>query len=263
MPAKRVFKPRLRRSNVRDARLIVIATEGNHTEPKYFKDMASPEYYRNSRIHVEILDRLTTDSAPEHVMNMLDQFKREFRLNKYDELWMVIDVDRWGKKKLSSIAAQCLQKNYSLAVSNPCFELWLLLHLKSLADYTPVELAEFVENKKENHRTRLEKELVKLLGSFSKKNPDMTRFLPYVKTAIDRARKLDTSPEHRWPNSLGSRVYLLAEKIILITYTPRVCQVHPEINFRAIEQRPINWAKSLRDNPIYRVLFCSTATSSP
>lgn len=214
MPRKREFKPRLRSSGFRDAKLIVVATEGTHTEKKYFEDMASPEYFANPRVHVAILDRLTTASSPEIVIKTLDEFKKEYRLNQYDELWMVIDVDRWGEKKLSFIATQCYQKSYSLAVSNPCFELWLLLHIKSLDDYAQAELAELAENKKEGERTRLERELAKLLGSFSKNKLDTAQFFPYVKIAINRARKLDTNPNHRWPNGLGSRVYLLAETII-------------------------------------------------
>ncbi|HEY83828.1 MAG TPA: RloB domain-containing protein [Chloroflexi bacterium] len=194
--------------------MIIIATEGTNTEKKYFEDLASPEYYHNPRVHIEVLQRLTTASSPEHIIKLLDQFKRQFRLNKYDELWMVIDMDRWGDAKLSNIATQCKQKQYFLAVSNPSFELWLLLHIKSLADYTQSELEEFIENKKINRRTKLEKELVKILGSFNKNNPDTSQFLPYVDIAIDRARGRDTNPDHRWPISLGSRVYLLAENII-------------------------------------------------
>ena len=215
MPSKREFRPRYRSSNLRDAKLIVIATEGTHTETKYFQDIASPKYYHNSRVHVEVLSRDTTASSPEHVIRMLDQFKREFRLNKYDELWMVIDVDSWGDEKLSSIATQCNQKKYYLAVSNPSFELWLLLHLTSLDNYAQPQLDEFFANRKMNQRTRLEQEIVNLIGSFNKANPDTSKFLPYVGLAIDRARSLDTNPEqYRWPNGLGSRVYLLAKSII-------------------------------------------------
>ena len=176
--------------------------------------MASPEYYHNSKVHVEVLSRETTASSPEYVIRVLDRFKQEFRLNRYDELWMVIDVDSWGDEKLSLIAAQCTQKKYYLAVSNPSFELWLLLHLKSPEEYSETELNEFAENRKESRRTRLEKEIVNLLGSFNKINPDTSQFLPYVEMAIARARSLDTNPEHRWPNKLGTRVYLLAERII-------------------------------------------------
>jgi hypothetical protein len=84
-----------------------------------------------------------------------------------------------------------------------------------LSDYADVELQELAENKHvSDKRTRLEIELVDELGSYNKSNPNTSKFLPFVGMAIDRARKLDTHPEHRWPNSLGTRVYLLAEAIM-------------------------------------------------
>jgi hypothetical protein len=215
MPSKR-FVPRTRRSGNRDARLIIIAAEGTNTEKQYFEDLAVSFFVPN--IHVEVLNRLNAGSDPEAVLKALDEFRNQYSLRSgYDELWMIIDVDRWGEKKLSDVGALCSQKNYEFAVSNPCFELWLLLHLKSLDEYPDETLQEFRENKrpKSRHsRTRLELELVALLGSYQKGNLDTTKLLSNVKSAIERAKALDTNPEHRWTNDLGTRVYLIAEKII-------------------------------------------------
>src|SRR5260221_11407935 len=93
--AKRQFKPRVRGSGFRDAKLIVIATEGSKTEKKYFNDLASDDRYRNPRVHVEVLERTSTASSPNHVIEELNKFRSVFKLNKFDELWLVIDVDRW------------------------------------------------------------------------------------------------------------------------------------------------------------------------
>ncbi|WP_069472057.1 RloB family protein [Candidatus Marithrix sp. Canyon 246] len=138
-------------SAVRDARLFIIATEGEQTEKQYFEDLVSKNWY-----------------------------------------------------------------GYFLALSNPCFELWLLLHIKSLEEYPDNALDEFLENKKvSSSRTRLEAELINLLNSYNKSNLDTAQFLPFVKQAIERAKKLDTNPKQRWSNGLGTRVYQLVEKIIV------------------------------------------------
>jgi hypothetical protein len=209
---KRRFKPLSRPSAFRDAQLIIIATEDTKAEPKYFRDVAS--YYKNPKVHVEVLTRPGTASSPEYVINMLDKFRQKYHLIKSDELWMVIDVDRWGEKKLSLIAMLCRQKNYFLAVSNPCSDIWFLLHKKSMDEYPDHTLQEFLENKKKNKRTRLELELIRVFGEFNKKNLKTTQFIPFVKDAIVRAMKLDVQPEQRWPLQLGTRIYLLVEKII-------------------------------------------------
>lgn len=144
---KRRFKPLSRPSAFRDAQLIIIATEDTKAEPKYFRDVAS--YYKNPKVHVEVLTRPGTASSPEYVINMLDKFKQKYHLNK-----------------------------------------------------------------KKNKRTRLELELIRVFGEFNKKNLKTRQFIPFVKDAIIRAMKLDVQPEQRWPLQLGTRIYLLVEKII-------------------------------------------------
>ncbi|MGD8457874.1 MAG: RloB family protein [Anaerolineales bacterium] len=214
----REFNRRKRKSNLRESKLIAIATEGYRTEVTYFNALSSPRYYRNPRIHVEVLERVTTDSSPEYVLQMLDEFKREFKIRTYDELWMVIDYDRWGEKKISSIARLCEQKGYNLGLSKPCFELWLLLHLTSLDVYNDMQKEEFLRNQKVGNRSLLENEIVNLVGEYNRSRPNCDLFIPNIELAIERARNLDTNPEHRWPNELGTRVHLLAEKIIAETF---------------------------------------------
>jgi hypothetical protein len=216
MPEKRFIPPHTRRSGVRDARLIIIASEGTNTEKQYFDALQAR--YRNTRIHPESIERRTTASDPAHVMKGLDDFRKEYKIRPGDdELWLVIDVDRWGEAKLAEVARKCQQKGYELAVSNPCFEVWLLLHIKALHEYPPEKLVELYANRKVGGRTCLEAELLNLLGAYNKFNLDPAPFIPHVAIAIERARGLDIHPEHRWPNHLGTRVYLLAQKIIART----------------------------------------------
>jgi hypothetical protein len=214
MPEKRTFHPRTRRSGFRDARLVIIASEGTNTEKQYFDDLKS--FYENPRVHVEALKRIDTASSPKRVLEQLDEFKTNYRLkSNYDELWLVIDVDRWGVDKLAEISRLVIQKHYFLAVSNPCFELWLLLHHRSLDEYNSEILIQFRENLKDGtNRTRLERELLAILGRYNKFNLATEDFLPNLQQAIERAQKSDTNPVERWPNDLGSRVYRLARRII-------------------------------------------------
>lgn len=210
MSGRRNFK---RKSGERDSRLIVIAAEGKETEKQYFEGLKAR--YTNPRVHVEVLERRESASDPARVIKILDQFRSDYKLRKdHDRLWLVIDVDRWGSQKLSSVAQQCVQKHYQLAVSNPSFEIWLLLHVKSLDSYPPDILAEFLANKKDGDRTRLEKELLNLLKNFNKRNLDMEYFASRVFDAIPNARIVDINPEIRWPNQLGTRVYLLVEELV-------------------------------------------------
>lgn len=214
MPQRR-FKPRTRKTALRDARLIIIAAEGSKTEKRYFEDLASDSHYRNPKVHVEVLDRLeSSESSPGHVIEVLNTFRGTYSLEDDDELWLVIDVDRWGDAKLKDIATQCLQKHYRLAVSNPGFEIWLLLHFTSLHEYSSEQQEAFSAKSRSGSRTTLEKELTRLVGRFNKSDLNTSDYLPFVETALDRAEQLDLHPEHRWPNQLGTRVYQLVKSIL-------------------------------------------------
>jgi hypothetical protein len=114
---------------------------------------------------------------------------------------------------LANIATLCRQKGYQLAISNPCFEIWLLLHLRSLDEYTENAKREFRENSKIGNRNRIDIELANISGGYNKNNPNTDLFIANINQAIDRARNIDDLT-HRWPQDLGSRMYLLALKII-------------------------------------------------
>lgn len=198
-----VKKPFKRTSGFRDAKLIVIATEGAQTEQLYFESLKA--HYHRSNVHVEILKRVAIhQSAPVHVMRELDAFKSQYKLVEGDELWMVIDKDRWTQQHLSDVARCCEQKKYFIALSVPCFELWLLLHLEDFRQEGSDQIScEQIENK-----------IRTILGSYDKTNPDIDTLIPNVFQAIERAQRLDTNPDDRWPQQPGSRVYLLVNNIV-------------------------------------------------
>lgn len=212
MPPKREFKSRARKSGFRDAKLIVIACEGAKTESAYFDALKLVQH--NPRVHVETLPSADNNSSPKHVYGRLRQFKRTYRLSADDELWVVVDRDAWKESTLSQVAQDCATAKFSLAVSTPSFELWLLLHVKDLAEYTAGELRDLRANRKQGDRTRLERELVALCGSYSKRSPDLTPYFPNVDSAIKRARVLDPDPSVRWCEDLGTRVYRVVESIL-------------------------------------------------
>lgn len=218
--ASRQFRSFTRDSEYRDAKYIVIATEGSKTEPRYFEDLALDQRYRNPRVHVEVItrdDENETSSAPNHVINQLAEYEQVHDLVEGDELWIVIDKDKWKSSMLSEVARLVKQKGYHLADSNPCFELWLLLHRRSLDCYTELELTELKENKKakfRSRRRRLDLELMDICGSYDSSNLKTADYIPYINTAIANAAKADSNKDDRWLNQIGSRVYKLAQSII-------------------------------------------------
>jgi hypothetical protein len=140
-----------RESNVKPKeKIIVLAYEGNNTEAIYFEALKDDIRFNDDLIYLVSLRRPKNDtkSAPSHVFKKLKkEAKDEYNFEAKDELWMVIDTDKWSN--IPEIFALCENEgNFYLALSNPCFEFWLLLHLKEVGDFNSAELKSIFRNKK-------------------------------------------------------------------------------------------------------------------
>lgn len=204
-----------RREEYKSSRLVVIAAEGRCTENIYFNSMKNTMCATS--VHVEVLERNNDNSSPEHVYDQIMNFKKEYNIADDDQLWVVIDVDRWDIGTISSIAQQCASDNkLYFCVSNPCFELWLLLHLEDVSEYSEEDKKKLKENKKlsQYKPTWLKRKLKQIMGSYNECNYDAEVLLENIDIAIQRAIKLDNNPHDRWPQDIGTRVYLLAQSIM-------------------------------------------------
>lgn len=199
-----------RPSGFRDASIIGIACEGDETEYRYFEEFKNRYTKYPSRIHVEIIKRqIIGDSAPEYVVESIDKFKKDIGAHPDDEYWAVIDYDRWGDKKVCQIAKQVSQKEYRLAVSRPCFEAWLLLHWIPETDIDATALAKL----EEGGCKVVSDEIRRIRGHYRKGLSDADEYIGQAERAIHNARVLDSDQSDRWPQSFGSRVYQICERI--------------------------------------------------
>ena len=110
----------------RDANLVVIASEDRYAVKQYF------DLFKSTQIQFRVLETEDGKSSPEQVMTRLDQFMRDYDFGEGDQFWFVSDTDHWVEsnhiQNLVEVVRQCRQKGIQVALSNPCFELWLLLH---------------------------------------------------------------------------------------------------------------------------------------
>jgi hypothetical protein len=119
-PLDRTAKP------VRDASIVVIASEDSYAVRQYF------DFFQSTRIQFRVLETRDGKSAPEYVLNRINEYVEEFEIVEGDMFWVVCDCDHWVEpnhiKNLTRVLQQCRQKAIQVALSNPCFDLWLLLH---------------------------------------------------------------------------------------------------------------------------------------
>ena len=202
-------------TEVKSVYVISIASEGK-TEEQYFDGIYDSETNNIVKIdRLEKEDENDTKSHPNHVISLLDERKEYWEEHGVDpnELWMVVDRDKQNvsEEQLNEIISRCSKNGYNLALSNPTFEFWLLLHIIDSNTYRTEDL---LDNEKISKSKRfVEGELSKFLGGYSKKNLRFERFEPWISKAIERAKKLPTD-NSSLINELGSSVCLLVEKVV-------------------------------------------------
>lgn len=201
-----------RNTGIKEPSLIIIAAEGQEAEQRYFEGIADKLEEQRTQLQLKVLPkRAQGNSAPQQVLNQLSDYEKEIGMDEHDELCLVIDRDRqsWTEQEIASVAQECANKQYLLALSNPCFELWLLLHNVDVNSLTDKQL-EQIHN---NSNGFLKKEVSRVKGGYKTSKLKIDDFWGDTEIAIERAKKLDTEPQHRWPNQVATRVYLIVEKI--------------------------------------------------
>lgn len=170
---------------------------------------------------------------PKQLVERIDQFKLEkediYEFSKYqdDEFWIVVDADKnWsddiinpddGKSyndEWNETIAMCQEKNYGYAVSNPFFEMWLLLH-HGIPNDTDIGFAvtdAHAYEKTDHFRIRL-RELGAPLKE--KKHIEPSDYdIEKIKTAIARAEMLHIDKRELCPKYFATTVYMLLNKVM-------------------------------------------------
>lgn len=96
-------------------RLLVVCG-GERTEPAYFEGIR--ELTADRAVDLKILGK---GQSPQQVV----RYAVSRAGADFDDVWCVLDVDDFD---LSATVRLAEKENVRLAISNPCFELWLLLH---------------------------------------------------------------------------------------------------------------------------------------
>ncbi|MGP0062677.1 MAG: RloB family protein [Isosphaeraceae bacterium] len=119
--------------------IILIVCEGKKTEPEYFRGFVNA--CQNPRVKIEIapehgVPRTLVESARAHKKEAETAASRQGDENLvYDSVWCVFDVD--DHPHIADARQMARDNGIELAISNPCFELWLLLHFRESPGIQP------------------------------------------------------------------------------------------------------------------------------
>ena len=112
----------------RDATIYILVCEGEKREPEYFKFFDG----LTSQLKLLIVASEDGKSAPNHLIKNAKDFEQEIINDEGDyELWFILDNDRWNNQ-IHSLNEECNTiSQWQIALSNPCFEVWLYYHFSS------------------------------------------------------------------------------------------------------------------------------------
>jgi len=115
-------------------RRLLVVCEGKVTEPEYIRGLAGR--LRCNMVKIEIVPRSGRDlRLIERALKERERADRAAEREgdaflRYDDVWCVYDVDDTPRGRLTEARDRARKTGLRLAVSNPCFELWLLLHFR-------------------------------------------------------------------------------------------------------------------------------------
>lgn len=180
MARKLSAQPKIARSASRreERRRVLIVCGAKATEPDYINGLR--RHLRNPAVSIKVV---TKDKAPSQVVQYSLKLLAQSP-DAYDEVWCVVDADQFTDlDDAVALAARSTTSGprVSVVVSNPCFELWLLLHftdhrgaVTSFAQIKPLL---------QRHVPGYEKERIDFGAHYASTFPD----------AVRRAQSLDPS----------------------------------------------------------------------
>ncbi len=159
-------------------RTFLVFCEGTKTEPDYLKALRQDPAVRDSASVDIRVDLEASGAVPLTLVNAAAEARTRTarEQGEVDEVWCLFDVE-WPRNHpdLPEAKAKADRYDVRLAISNPCFELWLVLHFE---DHTAWLDNQAVRKLIRHHDRSLGKGL------------DGTQYMPRRANAARRARAL-------------------------------------------------------------------------
>lgn len=187
-----------RRTGTREYRSVCWVSAEGTTERDYL-GMAA---FKDSPVSVKFPKN--THSNRHNPATVLKRFEKALRENDFragDEAWLVVDVDDWSEDEFGELLAwEAADSRHRLAVSNPKFELFLVMHFEKGNGCTTPEKVDAALKK---HWPRYAKRVTPT--QFSTKQ---------VQEAIENAKVKRVSCGDALPAPGMTDAYLLVERLV-------------------------------------------------
>ena len=112
----------------------------------------------------------------------------------FDKIYCIFDRDKksFTEKQIRYVIDVCNKNDFCLCISNPCFELWLLLHLEQaeMLDILALKENNIVAQRKTYAEQMLNKAMKRYGFNYEKNNYNTELFMDRIQNAIKEEKKL-------------------------------------------------------------------------
>lgn len=175
--------------------------EGANTEKFYFEKLIDERKRLGFKdtIDIRFLEKTENDrniSYPAHLIKFAEKLKRNGEIafdDKQDKMVIIFDADIFEKKVCNF--QELLQEkspNSIYAITNPAFELFLLLHIEnSYEEIIDPNYSLILENQKVQGKTPIYSLLLEKTGMNAKHNPGIGNLALKIDVAIEQEKKIN------------------------------------------------------------------------
>ncbi len=198
-----------------ERRSVLIVTNGNRTEVDYFEALRAEPWVTADKVRVKF--------EPGEPGKIVARTAAIRDANEYDEAWVVCDKDEFDVRAAEERAdtESTPERPLTLALSVPCFEVWLILHM---SDGCPGF----------NNAAQVSAHLKKLIVTWDKRALNFDDFRAGVPDAVSRAKRLGDPPDAIHPlQSGGSSNHCARRKRTIVADRYRSCMTWTAV-------RPLN-----------------------
>ena len=175
-------------------------TEGELTESSYLSMYSIREAMRHAGVGLKLLTHHKGQTDPASLVRAVRRAMKGEMVQRDDETWIVMDADEWTDAQVDkALSWSKAAKAHHLAVSNPKFELFLVMHYgdaKGCASSRDVDAR-----------------LKACWREYRKAVPAGAFSIDQVTAAMARAARSDASPDSDMPAPGTTRFYRLLESL--------------------------------------------------
>lgn len=179
-----------KRNNREFNKFCFIVSEGDVTEIRYFEGLKNNSecLHLNKLIKLTIIENEEDEVGQSHLKRKINNFEdsvKEGKINYDKDVDIAVfvfdrDPQNFKSEQYDTYLKLCREKGYKLCISNPTFELFLLMHDDKIFN---LDRKKMLENCKENSKRYLELQ-VENFFHHNKRNLDFAIYKDKIKTAI-------------------------------------------------------------------------------